>query len=336
MVKKLACWSRGFWLGMGLTVGIPAGAIDEPSTVMMQKTGRVHVPMVLIPAGSFVMGSDKKETTGRAVEFGNVKPWYLDEHPQHRVSLPAFFIDKYEVTNAQYREFVKAVNVQPPSVWIENGYVVSLRKEKLLQADDASLRKVAAEVFRLDLDTDALSRRQLLDAIGKRLAYLDTVPVTYVSWYDADAFCRWAGKRLPTEEEWERVARGTTGREFPWGQEWKPAVSHAGDEEPEDGPAPVGTHEMDRGPDGVMDLAGNVSEWVADWYQAYDHSDYQSKDFGQIYKVVRGAGWSGGAGHYALKLFQRGAYRFNLPPDGRFDDVGFRCAMPANHAKKTK
>jgi formylglycine-generating enzyme required for sulfatase activity len=75
----------------------------------------------------------------------------------------------------------------------------------------------------------------------------------------------------------------------------------------------------------VRDIAGNVSEWVADWYQPYSGSDYESADFGKNNKVVRGASWSDGSVHYNLRLFQRGAYRFYLPPDGRYEDVGFRC-----------
>ena len=77
------------------------------------------------------------------------------------------------------------------------------------------------------------------------------------------------------------------------------------------------------------------SEWVEDWYKAYPGSDYQSDAFGEKFKVARGAGWSGGTGHYALQLFQRGAYRSNLPPEQKFDDVGFRCAAddtPSMHA----
>ena len=89
--------------------------------------------------------------------------------------------------------------------------------------------------------------------------------------------------------------------------------------------APVGSYPSDKSPFEVYDLAGNVSEWVEDWYKPYPGSDYKSDDFGTKYKVIRGAAW-GREGHYAIKLFQRGAYRFNLSPDSTLADLGFRCA----------
>ncbi len=288
--------------------------------------------MALVPAGEFVMGSDKAEHEGVAGEFGNTKPWYLDEHPEHRVRLPAYYIDPYEVTNADYRAFFAAVNVPPPDHWLDRGYILSLKHDKLTSLDVEKLRQLAVKTFKLDLDTRAMTKDELLAAIGKKFELQGREPVIYVSWNDADAYCRWAGKRLPTEAEWEKAARGAGGQEFPWGQEWKDGMSNAGEEEWEDGVAPVGSYSTDKSPYGVFDMAGNVSEWIADWYQAYPGSDYTSDNFGEKFRVVRGAG-RGGEGHYALHLFQRGAYRFNLPPDSRFNDLGFRCAADASPPK---
>jgi formylglycine-generating enzyme required for sulfatase activity len=171
-----------------------------------------------------------------------------------------------------------------------------------------------------------MSREALLEEIRRALLIMDTLPVNEVTWQEADGYCRWAGLRLQTEAEWEMAARGPNGQEFPWGNAWKPGLSNTGAEEWDHHVAPVESYKSDKSPFGIYDLAGNVSEWVADWYEAYQGSDYTSADFGHQYKVVRGAGWSGGEGHYALQLFQRGAYRGNLPPDKTFDDVGFRCA----------
>jgi len=98
---------------------------------------------------------------------------------------------------------------------------------------------------------------------------------------------------------------------------------------------PVGSYEGDRSPYGVFDLAGNVTEWVADWYEAYPDSDYDSKLFGHTSRVGRGAAW-GGSGHYALHLFQRGAYRHNLDPLMTYNDVGFRCVAGLNKPKKQR
>lgn len=284
--------------------------------------------MVLIPAGEFIMGSNRIEKGGVAGEFGNVKPWYLDEHPEHRVPLPAYYLDQYEVTNGDYRKFVAALNVAPPNHWIEQGYILSMEEEKLRALDVEKLRHLVVKVFKLDIDTRQMSKEQLLDAIDHHFADESREPVTYVNWDDADAYCHWAGKRLPSEAEWEKAARGSDGQEFPWGQEWKEGMSNSGEAEWADGVAPVGSYLTDKSPYGIYDMAGNVSEWVADWYRAYPGSDYQSDNFGEKFRVVRGAG-RGGAGHYALHLFQRGAYRFNLPPDSRFDDLGFRCAADA-------
>lgn len=289
------------------------------------QTPGVEAGMVRVPAGKFIMGSNNSGEAQAGKEFGNAKPWYLDEHPQRKVTTPAYAIDQYEVTNAQYREFVRKAQHAPPTVWVDNGYILSLKMEKLAPLDADQLRRLATKVFHLDVDTASMEKEQLLQAIKERLALMDKLPVTFVSWFDADGFCRWAGKRLPTEMEWEKAARGTQGNEFPWGAQWAAGRSNSGDEAWDDGVAPVGSYPTDKSPFGVYDLAGNVSEWVADWYKPYPGSDYQSDDFGTKYKVIRGAAW-GREGHYAIKLFQRGAYRFNLSPDSTLADLGFRCA----------
>ena len=302
------------------------------SHVATAATAPSHDGMVLVPAGEFVMGSNKNEHEAVTGEFGNTKPWYQDEHPEHRVNLPAYYIDQYEVTNADYRKFFAAVNVPPPDHWLDRGYLLSLNEAKLRAVDIEKLRQLAVKTFKLDLDTRQMSQDQLLAAIDRKFEQQGREPVIYVSWADADAYCHWAGKRLPTEPEWEKAARGANGQEFPWGQEWKEGMSNAGEAEWEDGVAPVGSYPGDKSPYGAYDLAGNVSEWVADWYHAYPGSDFKSDSFGERYRVVRGAG-RGGQGHYALHLFQRGAYRFNMPPDSRYNDLGFRCAADAGAVK---
>lgn len=288
-------------------------------------TADTPVETVLISAGAFIMGSDRVDTENLASEFGATKPWYMDEHPQHRETLPAFRVDRYEVTNAQYLTYARAQNVEVPPYWMENGYLLALARQQISRESVERLRRLVTEVFRLDVDAGALDKARLEALIGLRLRYLDNVPVVSVTWFEADGYCRWRGGRLPTEKEWERVARGSDGREFPWGDEWRAGMSHTGENPDYDDVAPVDAFASDVTPEGVRDIAGNVSEWVADWYQPYPGSDYRSKDFGETFKVVRGSSWSDGAVHYNLKLFQRGAYRFYLPPDGRYEDVGFRC-----------
>jgi formylglycine-generating enzyme required for sulfatase activity len=297
--------------------------------ILMAQPHATSNNMILIPAGEFIMGSDKVDTKRKAEEYGSGKPFYLDEHPEHKINLPAFWIDKFEVTMGEYGEFITATDYTPPLAWRNNGYMFSLQHVALQNAPEDILRKLAVSVLKIDMDTRSMSRVELLAAINAHYAKQKTLPVNYVSWKDADLYCKWRGKRLPTEQEWEKAARGTNGNEFVWGMQWQADLSNSGGENDwEFGTAPVGSFAKDKSVYGVMDMSGNVSEWVADWYDAYPDSDYQSDQFGKKFKVARGAGWSS-MGHYTLQMYNRGAYRIPLEPKGGFNDVGFRCAKDA-------
>jgi len=293
----------------------------------MTHTGKVDLSdMVLIPAGDFIMGSDLVEKSNKSGEFGNVKPWYLDEHPKHKETLPAYYLEEHEVTNEQYRKYIEQTGTKFPDYWLTTGYVFSMQLDKLKTVNEDKLRKLATNIFHIDKDTRKMNKDELLKDIANALKNMDKLAVAEVSWEQASNYCLWNGLRLPTEAEWEKAARGNSGSIFPWGNTWKTNMSNTGSEQWETHIAPVESYPTDKSPFGIYDMAGNVSEWVEDWYKAYKGSDYKSKNFGKKYKVVRGAGWSGGEGHYALQLFQRGAYRGDLPPEGTYDDVGFRCA----------
>lgn len=296
------------------------------------RTAGKHIAdgMVLIPAGEFTMGSDKAEDDTKWRGANALNPYgfhdklYVDEHPAHKVALPAFLMDKYEVSNAQYRKFTMATRHTAPVMWQRNGY--NLTDKFLDSLPLAYLQQVASERFRLDMDVTSKDRKALLAELKKVQAVRGKLPVTTVTWADADAYCRWAGKHLPTEAEWEKAARGPEGFEFPWGNDWDPKKINTMSENPEAPYAPGGSYPGDKSPYGVYDMAANVSEWVADWYDAYPGAPVSdSKNYGKTQRVTRGGITS--SGHYdALSLMFRAAKRAHLPPGSALLDLGFRCA----------
>ena len=260
-------------------------------------------------------------------QYGFVKPPFLDEHPEHKVTLGAYYLDKYEVSNAQYKRFLRATKRPEPFEWTQNGY--NVYDEKLRAMNVEMLRHVAVDYFKLDMDTTKMNKEELLKALAEKQKFRDTLPAGGVSWYDAYSYCAWTGKRLPSESEWEKAARGPSGLEFPWGDKWDPNIANTGDNsEWDEGIAPIGSYEKSKSPYGAYDMAGNVWEWVDDWYKPYPGSDFKSAEFGEKNKVIRGGG--GGIGHYSISVFYRGASRQYADPNMTSEDVGFRCALSAN------
>jgi formylglycine-generating enzyme required for sulfatase activity len=269
------------WMAASLlqvNVGINQVAVAEAPATPTPPVRPVG-EMVFVPAGEFLMGTKDRHNGVIRIDWGG-------EDPQHVVTLDSYWIDRTEVTNAQYRKCVQAGLCRPPA-------------------------------------TDTFED-----------ATYDNHPVFMVTWYDARDYCAWIGNRLPTEAEWEKAARGTDGREWPWGNEY-PDCSRvnmgpvgSGDPSCTSGEtAPVGTYPSGASPYGVLDMAGNVSEWVADWYDE-SYYQYSPKDNpigpnAGTERVVRGGnvGWRDG-------IRQAGVARrhyFN-PNDTPWAIIGFRCA----------
>jgi sulfatase modifying factor 1 len=159
---------------------------------------------------------------------------------------------------------------------------------------------------------------------GRMPVGLKNLPAAFVAWQDARAYCEWAGGHLPTELQWEKAARGTDGRVFPWGNQWDSSRCCNGYSTKASAPAPAGSYRGDISPDGCIDTAGNVSEWCADWYDAHAYQQYAKRHLsppksGQL-RVLRGGSWSD---RYPRHF--RCAYRDSLEPGARYDSIGFRC-----------
>ena len=156
-----------------------------------------------------------------------------------------------------------------------------------------------------------------------------THPMQGVSWFEADAYCLWLNKRLPTEFEWEKAARGLKGNLYAWGNEFKRENGNFGKTV-----QPSGKYPQDLSEFGVYDSNGNVSEWTSSWYQPYRGSTFEDPNFGKKYKVIRG-GAINKREHGFLKEFALLSYRNFAPPQMRSWDTGFRCARSASSPSKS-
>ena len=246
-----------------------------------------HDEMVRIPVGPFLMGSDKKVDRNA----------YPAELPQRTIYLDAYEIDQFEVTTVQYLKYVLAKDLPPLIDW---------------QYDGGNFQETMA-----------------------------SHPVMHASWADADAYCKWAGKRLPTEAEWEKAARGEDGRIYPWGNQpaglsranfGRTGLSGPVRDRPERlvlYPPIISVDKYDNavGPYGTFQMAGNVAEWVADWYDkdyyktAPDRNPKGPENGTQ--KSFRGGGWIDSTPSV------RGAQRNGTDPSTKMNWMGFRCARDA-------
>jgi formylglycine-generating enzyme required for sulfatase activity/predicted Ser/Thr protein kinase len=260
----------------------PAAAL-EPSIVHPSD----GAPMVLVPAGPFIMGTNDGDP---------------DEGPAHPVSLSAYYIDVYPVTNARYVQFLNEVKTHQ---------------------DDSGHLYVA-----IGQDTP-------IRMLGGRYVAQDGMedhPASHVSWYGAEAYCLWAGKRLPTEAEWEKAARGDDQRSYPWGSEAPNQVTAAGKPRCNaiglaTSTTPVDHFADSASPFGCFDMVGNAMEWCADWFQ----SGYYALAPGQDPTGPRSGSdrvCRGGCYHFDAWSV-RATYRINMDPSHLIQPTGFRCVMSA-------
>jgi formylglycine-generating enzyme required for sulfatase activity len=257
----------------------------EATPFPAELTDPFGVEMVLIPAGKFRMGSDEGEA---------------DEQPAHVVDLDAYYIDKYEVTNAHYKNCVLEGYCQPPQ------NTISYTRSSYYENSE-----------------------------------FNQYPVIYVDWFMANTFCEWRAARLPTEAEWEKAARDGDGRIYPWGNNFDCTNGNFDDEtkyDPDvvsggencDGypdTAPVGSYTLNESPYGVYDMAGNVWEWVSDWYSESYYSLLVDKNpkgpnSGE-YRGTRGGSW------LSNEIFSRSLNRGKYEPLNADFYIGFRCAKYA-------
>ena len=266
-------------LSICLTTTLSSDETSEPQSKPQQEkipkriTGKDGTPMVLIPAGEFQMGNrweDAAENPNRG------KGYFKDQQPVHTVYVDAFYMDIYEVTNAQYQQFVEATGHRKPSKYYD--------KPRFNQPNQ---------------------------------------PVVGIAWKSAKAYCEWSGKRLPTEAEWEKAARGgLEGKRYPWGDSISPEQANYGHHVGR--ATPVGSYPSENSY-GLHDMMGNVSEWCADWYSPdyYQHSPKRNPTGATSggpgnFRVARG-------GHYGMEPeFSCASRRYSS--DGVRTNYGFRCA----------
>jgi formylglycine-generating enzyme required for sulfatase activity len=287
MVLAIAATVASSSIGRAMDVGDVKQAWTPEGKALAAE--RVKLPaydeMVRIPAGTFIMGSDRKSDRNA----------YRVELPQRKVFLDAYDIDKYEVTTVQYLKFVLATNRPPQVDWKFDG--------------------------------------------GNFQETMAAHPIMHVTWYDADEYCRWAGKRLPTEAEWEKAARGDQdARIYPWGDEMaglsRSNFGRSGLSGPvRDRPErlllyppiiSVFKYENAVSPYGIFQMVGNVAEWVADWYDKdYYKSAPDRNPKGPekgSHKGFRGGGWIDSTP--TVRVSQRNG----TDPKTSMNWLGFRCA----------
>ena len=319
---------------VAIVSGVAYASSIQPREIRHERDGTV---MMVVPDTEFLMGTADSHPDLPAARLvpGRVKPaevkfarawadWALaDERPQRAVRLKAFAIDRHEVTNAQYRKFLADVKAQGDAAWAHPDQPKGKDHTPRYWKDYNPLLRDAQFAEMAQFNPMTFTR--------------DDAPVVGVDWFDAHAYAKWAGKRLPTEAEWELAARGPDGRRWPWGDDWQWGLCNIVGEKAgadvrvrgreKDGyiyPAPAGSFPGGRSPYGCDDLAGNAAEWVADWYAADAYqtgaTENPSGPASGAERVVRGGS------SQSYPSYTRCAVRAHREPEFRTFTLGFRCA----------
>ncbi len=286
---------------LAATLQLMTSHVYRPAERPRPRPGRVAQHEVFIPGGPVRLGSDGA--------------WaYDNERPAHTVHVEPFLLDAHPVTTGDYLVFVESGGYADARWWEPRGF-----------------EWIRAEGLRHPLFWLPQSGGQWL---RRRFGHVEPLPrdepVQHVSWYEADAYARWAGKRLPTEAEWEKAATGSDGhaRTYPWG-EAPPTAAHANLGGDTWGPAPVGAWPEGRSADGVWGLLGDVWEWTASTFagyagfEAFPYREYSEVFFGPEYRVLRGGAWA------SAPVAVRNSFRNWDYPIRRQIFAGFRCARDA-------
>jgi iron(II)-dependent oxidoreductase len=271
-------------------------------------------PRRALPAAPADSPSGMVRVEAGPFEMGDAGRWFANDtaRPRHELHLPAFEIDRLPVTNGDFVEFVADGGYSRRDLWDAEGWEWRARRDvqrPLYWSADGSERRF------------------------DRIADIDpTRPVMHVSWYEADAFARWAGKRLPTEAEWEKAAAwgpfAIGPRRQPWGDE-PPTHDVANLDQTAFGPAPVGAYPAGASAYGVLGMVGDAWEWTASdftgypGFRAYPYHEYSELFFGSQFRVLRGGSWA-----TRFRVVRNTMRNWDFP-ERRQIFAGFRCARDA-------
>jgi formylglycine-generating enzyme required for sulfatase activity len=262
-----------------------ASAAPKITTRLSATDGKT---MVLVPAGEFQMGTSDSQLAMLQKDWGLNPGVVANETPTFQLSLPDFYIDQTPVTNAEYKKFVDA-NPKQVVPFVDENVVAAFNWEKTTRSFPAAR---------------------------------GNYPVVLVTWHDAVAYCQWAGKRLPTEAEWEKAARGTDARLWPWGNQWDTTKANSKEQQNAD-LAPVGQFTAGASPYGALDMVGNIWQWTSSLDKAYPYVATDGREDANAagLRITRGGSWGFGAS------VDRTSLRNRFAPANVSASIGFRCAQ---------